>query len=57
MYQFDKPIERTSPSSTDFSNGLFLTAANFGTAMGTSLCGILISLMIRAPHSLPPAFF
>ena len=28
----------------DFSNGLFLTAANFGTALGTMFCGIFISL-------------
>ena len=38
-------ISSAAREAPDFSNGLFLTAANFGTAMGTSLCGIFISLM------------
>ncbi len=33
-------ISSAAREAPDFSNGLFLTAANFGTAMGTSLCGI-----------------
>ena len=37
-------ISSAAREAPDFSNGLFLTAANFGTAMGTSLCGIFISL-------------
>ena len=38
-------ISSAAREAPDFSNGLFLTAANFGTAMVTSLCGIFISLM------------
>ncbi len=38
-------ISSAAREAPDFSNGLFLTAANFGTAMGTSLCGIFISLI------------
>lgn len=37
-------ISSAAREAPDFSNGLFLTAANFGTAMGTMLCGIFISL-------------
>ena len=37
-------ISSAAREAPGFSNGLFLTAANFGTAMGTSLCGIFISL-------------
>lgn len=37
-------ISSSAREAPDFSNGLFLTAANFGTAMGTMLCGIFISL-------------
>ena len=37
-------ISSAAREAPDFSNGLFLTAANFGTAMGTMLRGIFISL-------------
>lgn len=37
-------ISSAAREAPDFSNGLFLTAANFGTAMGTMLCCIFISL-------------
>lgn len=37
-------ISSAAREAPDFSNGLFLTAANFGTAMGTMFCGIFISL-------------
>lgn len=37
-------ISSAAREAPDFSNGLFLTAANFGIAMGTMLCGIFISL-------------
>lgn len=38
-------ISSAAREAPDFSNGLFLTAANFGTAMGTSLCGFFIALL------------
>ena len=37
-------ISSAAREAPDFSNGLFLTAANFGTAMGTMFCGRFISL-------------
>lgn len=37
-------ISSAAREAPDFSNGLFLTAANFGTALGTMFCGIFISL-------------
>lgn len=35
-------ISAAAREAPDFSNGLFLTAANFGTAAGTFLCGLFI---------------
>lgn len=38
-------IMSAAPDSPDFSNGLFLTAANLGTTFGTAVGGIFISQM------------
>lgn len=38
-------ISTAGSEAPDFSNGLFLTAANLGTTIGTSICGLLISSM------------
>ncbi|GAK40734.1 MFS transporter [Paenibacillus urinalis] len=38
-------IMSAAPNSPDFSNGLFLTAANLGTTFGTAVGGIFISQM------------
>ena len=35
-------ISSAAREAPDFSNGLFLTAANFGTAAGTFFCGLFI---------------
>ena len=37
-------MTNSAPEAPDFANGLFLTAANLGTAVGTAACGLLISL-------------
>ena len=37
-------VSRSAPEAPDFSNGLYLTAANLGTTLGTSLCGMFITL-------------
>lgn len=37
-------ISSAASEAPDFSNGLFLTAANLGTAAGTAFCGFFISL-------------
>lgn len=37
-------VSRSAPEAPDFSNGLYLTAANLGTTLGTSLCGVFITL-------------
>ncbi len=37
-------ISSAAAEAPDFANGLFLTAANFGTMAGTALCGMFISL-------------
>lgn len=37
-------VSRSAPEAPDFSNGLYLTAANLGTTLGTSLCGAFITL-------------
>ena len=50
-------ISSAAREAPDFSNGLFLTAANVGTAMGTSLCGFSSRCWIHVPHSLPQTFF
>ena len=36
-------VSRSAPKAPDFANGLFLTATNLGTTVGTSLCGALIA--------------
>ena len=36
-------VSRAAPEAPDFSNGLYLTAANIGTTAGTALCGALIT--------------
>lgn len=36
-------INKAGEGAPDFSNGIFLTAANLGTTLGTSICGIFIS--------------
>lgn len=37
-------VSRAAPEAADFSNGLYLTAANLGTTLGTSLCGAFITV-------------
>ncbi|WP_204217336.1 MFS transporter [Gordonibacter sp. An230] len=37
-------VARAAPEAPDFSNGLYLTAANAGTTLGTALCGLIITL-------------
>ena len=34
----------------DFANGLFLTAANLGTALGSAVCGMVIAHMGNAVY-------
>lgn len=36
-------ISSSAAEAPDFANGLFLTAANFGTMVGTALCGAFIT--------------
>jgi predicted MFS family arabinose efflux permease len=36
-------IASAAPEAPDFANGLFLTSANLGTTIGTSVCGFFIS--------------
>ena len=36
-------VSRSALKAPDFANGLFLTATNLGTTVGTSLCGALIA--------------
>ncbi|HIT45050.1 MAG TPA: MFS transporter [Candidatus Aphodovivens excrementavium] len=36
-------VSRAAPEAPDFSNGLYLTAANLGTTLGTTLCGAFIT--------------
>ncbi len=38
-------ISTAAPEAPDFANGLFLTAANLGTTLGTTVCGFVISQM------------
>lgn len=38
-------IANSALEAPEFANGLFLTAANSGTAIGTALCGVFISEM------------
>lgn len=37
-------ISNAAAEAPDFANGLFLTAANFGTMAGTALCGAFITI-------------
>lgn len=36
-------ISTAASEAPDFANGLFLTAANLGTTLGTTICGLLIA--------------
>lgn len=36
-------ISRAAPEAPDFANGLYLTSANLGTAVGTAFCGMFIT--------------
>ena len=36
-------ITAAAPEAPDFANGLFLTAANLGTALGSVVCGLVIA--------------
>lgn len=36
-------ITSAAPEAPDLANGLFLTAANLGTTIGTAVCGLLLS--------------
>jgi predicted MFS family arabinose efflux permease len=36
-------ITSAAPETPDFANGLFLTSANLGTTIGTTVCGLFIS--------------
>ena len=38
-------VARSAPEAPDFSNGLYLTAANLGTTVATALCGVFITLL------------
>ena len=48
-------ISRAAHETPDFANGLFLTSANFGTTIGTAVCGLFIS-GISAQYSVMGAF-
>lgn len=37
-------VSRSAPEAPDFANGMFLTATNLGTTVGTSVCGALITV-------------
>ena len=36
-------VSTAAPEAPEFANGLFLTAANLGTTLGTFVCGLFIS--------------
>ena len=38
-------VSRSAPEAPDFCNGLYLTAANLGTTVGTAFCGAFITQM------------
>lgn len=38
-------LTNAAPEAPDFANGLFLTSANLGTALGTAFCGAFIGSM------------
>ena len=38
-------ITDSAPEAPDFANGMFLTSANFGTTIGTAICGAFITEM------------
>ena len=42
---FASLIATAARRAPDLANGLFLSAANFGTALGTAFCGIFIGWM------------
>lgn len=44
-------VSASASEAPDFANGLFLTAANLGTTLGTAICGVFITLW--STHSSP----
>ena len=38
-------LTNAAPEAPDFANGLFLTSTNLGTAVGTAVCGMVITSM------------
>ena len=38
-------ISHSAPEAPDFANGLYLTSANLGTAVGTAFCGMFITAL------------
>ena len=38
-------ISQSALEAPDFANGLYITSANLGTALGTTFCGVFISLL------------
>ena len=45
-------VAHAAPEAPDFSNGLYLTAANLGTTVGTSFCGAFITALGTAQFAL-----
>ena len=37
-------VSTSATEAPDFANGLFLTAANLGTALGAAICGMFITV-------------
>ena len=44
-------VSTSATEAPDFANGLFLTAANLGTTLGTAICGVFITAW--GTHSSP----
>ena len=44
-------VSTSATEAPDFANGLFLTAANLGTTLGTAVCGMFITAW--GTHSSP----
>ena len=44
-------VSSSATEAPDFANGLFLTAANLGTTLGTAICGVFIT--VWGTHSSP----
>lgn len=44
-------VSTSATEAPDFANGLFLTAANLGTTLGTAICGVFIT--VWGTHSSP----